>query len=301
MASTDSAHPRVGFVGLGIMGSLMAANLARAGFALTVTTRTAGKAEAWAQEHGATAVATPAEAAAASDILITMVVDGPQVREILLGEHGVASGAAEGLLCVDMSTIAPADARSIGEDLAAQGIGFVDAPVTGSSPKAADGTLTIMAGGSDEDVGRAWPLLQAMGELILHVGPLGHGQTIKLINNAVAASNANTLAQALVVGSATGVDLKALTRIMAAGSGGSAMVALKAAPMLEHDYTTLFKLEHMLKDVRLCIEEGQAAGVPFPAAAATREVLTAAMGRGHADDDFIALLEAVEGLAGRRM
>jgi 3-hydroxyisobutyrate dehydrogenase-like beta-hydroxyacid dehydrogenase len=86
---------------------------------------------------------------------------------------------------------------------------------------------------------------------------------------------------------------------MAAGSGGSAMVALKAAPMREHDYTTLFKLEHMLKDVRLCIEEGQAAGVPFPAAAATREVLTAAMGRGHADDDFIALLEAVEGLAGR--
>jgi 3-hydroxyisobutyrate dehydrogenase len=299
MASTDSAQPRVGFVGLGIMGSLMAANLARAGFALTVSTRTAGKAEAWAQEHGATAVATPAEVAAASDVVITMVVDGPQVREILLGEHGVAAGAAEGLLCVDMSTIAPADARSIAQELTAQGLGFVDAPVTGSSPKAADGTLTIMAGGDDEAVRRAWPLFEAMGELIVHVGPLGHGQTIKLINNAVAATNATTLAQALVVGSATGVDLEALTRIMAAGSGGSAMVALKAAPMREHDYTTLFKLEHMLKDVRLCIEEGQAAGVPFPAAAATREVLTAAMGRGHADDDFIALLEAVEGLAGR--
>jgi 3-hydroxyisobutyrate dehydrogenase-like beta-hydroxyacid dehydrogenase len=299
MTSTDNAPPRVGFVGLGIMGSLMAANLARAGFPLTVATHTPGKAESWPQDHDATAVGTPAEVAAASDLVITMVVDGAQVREVLLGEDGVAAGAGERLLCVDMSTIAPADARSIAADLAASGIGFVDAPVTGSSPKADDGTLTIMVGGEDADVQRAWPLFEAMGETIVHVGALGHGQTIKLINNAVAATNANTLAQALVVGSATGVDLEALTKILAAGSGGSAMVALKAEPMRNHDYSTLFKLEHMLKDVRLCIEEGQAVGVPFPAAAATREVLTAAMGRGHADDDFISLLEAVEGLAGR--
>jgi len=299
MTGTD--HPRVGFIGLGIMGSLMAANLARAGFALTVTTRTPGKAEAWVAEHGGEAVATPAEVASRSDVVITMVVDGAQVSQVLLGENGVAEGAQPGLLCVDMSTIAPADVRRIADELAPRGIGFVDAPVTGSSPKAADGTLTIMAGGADEDVRRAWPLFEAMGELILHVGPLAHGQTIKLINNAVAATNACTLAQALLVGSATGVDLEALTKVMGAGSGGSAMLALKAEPMMRHDYTTLFKLEHMLKDVRLCIEEGQAAGVPFPAAAATREVLTAAMGMGHAEDDFIAMLDALEGFAGRTL
>jgi 3-hydroxyisobutyrate dehydrogenase-like beta-hydroxyacid dehydrogenase len=299
MTGTD--RPRVGFIGLGIMGSLMAANLARAGFALTVTTHTPGKAERWVAEHGGTAVATPAEVARASDIVITMVVDGAQVAGVLLGEDGVASGAAEGLLCVDMSTIAPADARRIAEELQAHGVRFVDAPVTGSSPKAADGTLTIMAGGEEADVRRAWPLFEAMGELIVHVGPLSHGQTIKLINNAVAATNAVTLAQALLVGSATGVDLDALTKIMGAGSGGSAMLALKAQPMIQHDYTTLFKLEHMLKDVRLCLEEGQAAGVPFPAAAAAREVLSAAMGMGHADDDFAALLEPLEGLAGRTL
>jgi 3-hydroxyisobutyrate dehydrogenase-like beta-hydroxyacid dehydrogenase len=136
---------------------------------------------------------------------------------------------------------------------------------------------------------------------VLHVGELGQGQTVKLINNAVAATNASTLAQALIVGRATGVDLDALVAVMRAGSGGSAMLDLKAGPMREHDYTALFKLEHMLKDVRLCLEEGQAAGVPFPSAAATREILTAGMGRGLGDADFAALLEVLEAAAGTRL
>jgi 3-hydroxyisobutyrate dehydrogenase-like beta-hydroxyacid dehydrogenase len=291
----------VGFIGLGIMGSLMAANLARAGFPLTVATRTPGKAEAWAAEHGGNAGATPAEVARDSDAVITMVVDGAQVSEVLLGPDGVIEGAAEGLLCIDMSTIAPGQAREIATQLHERGIGFVDAPVTGSTPKATTGTLTIMAGGSDEDIARAMPLFEAMGETILHVGPLGHGQTIKVISNSVSAANANALAQALIVGRALGIDLDALSEVMRTGSAASTMLTLKGEPMRNHDYTPLFRLEHMLKDVRLCIEEAQAAGVPFPAAAAAREVLTAAMGRGHADDDFAALLEPLEGLAGRRL
>jgi 3-hydroxyisobutyrate dehydrogenase-like beta-hydroxyacid dehydrogenase len=173
--------------------------------------------------------------------------------------------------------------------------------VSGSSPKAEDGTLTIMAGGTEADFARARPLFEVMGELVVHVGELGHGQIVKLINNAVAASNASTLAQALIVGKATGVDLEALERIMGASSGGSTMLGLKAQPMRTHDYSTLFKLEHMLKDVRLCLEEGQAAGVPFPAAANAREVLSAAMGRGLGDADFAAMVEVLEGLAGVRL
>jgi 3-hydroxyisobutyrate dehydrogenase-like beta-hydroxyacid dehydrogenase len=124
---------------------------------------------------------------------------------------------------------------------------------------------------------------------------------LKLINNAVAATNAATVGQALLVAARTGVDLDALERVMAAGAGGSAMLELKAGAMRRHDYTTLFKLDHMLKDVRLCLEEGQAAGVPFPAAAQVREVLTAASGRGHGNDDFAALIEVLEGLAGARL
>jgi 3-hydroxyisobutyrate dehydrogenase len=293
---------RIGFVGLGIMGSRMAANLRRAGYELTVYNRTRERAEAWAAEHGGTVVDTPAEVGAASDIVITMVVDGAQVADVLLGDDGVAAGAAAGTLCVDMSTIAPGDSRRIAAALAERDIGFVDAPVTGSSPKAEDGTLTIMASGAPEHRQRARPLFEVMGELIVEVGDeVGLGEMVKLINNAVAAANAHTLAQALVVGRATGVDLDALTQVMAAGSGGSAMLGLKARPMREHDYTTLFKLEHMLKDVRLCLEEGQAAGVPFPAAAAVREALTAGEGRGLGDADFAAIVEAVEGFAGIRL
>jgi 3-hydroxyisobutyrate dehydrogenase len=291
----------VGFVGLGIMGSRMAASLARAGHPVTVYNRTTAKAEAWVAEHGGRVAATPREAAEGASAVITMVVDGAQVEEVVLGEDGAVHGAAPGTLFVDCSTIAPADVRRIGAALAERGLPFVDAPVSGSSPKAETGTLTIMAGGSEEDFARAKPFFDAMGETILHVGPLGHGQTIKVISNSVSAANANALAQALIVGSALGIDLEALSEVMRTGSAGSAMLSLKGEPMRRHDYAPLFRLEHMLKDVRLCIEEAQAAGVPFPAAAAAREVLTAAMGRGHADDDFAALLEPLEGLAGRRL
>ncbi|MFL5846759.1 MAG: NAD(P)-dependent oxidoreductase [Solirubrobacteraceae bacterium] len=286
---------RVGWIGLGIMGSRMAANLRRAGHELVVHNRTRETAEAWAAEHGADVARTPAEVDA--EIVITMLVDGPQVREALLGEHGAARDAAEGTLFVDMSTIGAEDARALGAEIPR----FVDAPVTGSSPKAADATLTIMAGGEQGDVERAWPLFEAMGKLVVHAGPVGHGQQIKVINNALAAANTTALAQALVVGQATGVDLDALVAVMGAGSGGSAMLDLKAGPMRAHDYTTLFKLEHMLKDVRLCLDSGQAAGVGFPAAAQAREVLSAAMGRDLGDADFAALLEVVEAAAGQRL
>jgi 3-hydroxyisobutyrate dehydrogenase-like beta-hydroxyacid dehydrogenase len=178
---------------------------------------------------------------------------------------------------------------------------MLDAPVTGSSPRAEDGTLTIMAGGTPEDFERARPVLEATGSTVIHAGPLGHGQMVKLINNSVAAINAAVVGQALLVGARAGVDLDALTKVMAAGSGGSTMLELKAGPMREHDYTTLFKLEHMLKDVRLCLEEGQAVGAPFPFAALTREILVAADGLGYGEDDFAALIEALERAAGTRL
>src|SRR5207237_3331258 len=132
-------------------------------------------------------------------------------------------------------------------------------------------------------------------------GVLGDGETIKLINNAVAAVNAMAVGEALLVGRRAGVDLDALEQVMSAGSGGSAMLAIKAGPMRRHDYETLFKLEHMLKDVRLCLDEGQRLGVPFPSAAYVREILTAAMGLGHADDDFAALIEPLQGGAAIRI
>lgn len=292
---------RIGFLGLGIMGSRMAANVAKAGYPLTVWTHTEGKAQRWASEHGATAVGTPAEVAAGSDIVVSIVVDGAQVESVLCGTNGVAEGAAEGLLCVDMSTIAPTETRRIAERLMQRGIRIVDAPVTGSSPRAETGTLTIMVGGELTDFERVKPLLEVMGELIVHVGELGQGEMLKLINNSLGAANAAAVAEALLLADATGVDLDALVAVTQSGSGASAQLAMKSGPMREHDYTTLFKTEHLLKDVRLCLEEAQAAGVPFPTAAHARDLLAATMGRGHGADDYASLIEAAEGLAGRRL
>jgi 3-hydroxyisobutyrate dehydrogenase-like beta-hydroxyacid dehydrogenase len=230
-----------------------------------------------------------------------MVVDGPQVEQVLLGEAGVVESAAPGTLCVDCSTIGPSATRAIAERLAGRGISMVDAPVTGSAPRAQDGTLTIMAGGTGEDFERARRVLDAMGSTVVHCGELGQGQMVKLINNAVAATNAAVLGEALVVGAKARVNLDALVEVMAAGSGASTMLSLKAQPMREHDYTTLFKLAHMLKDVRLCLEEGQAVGAPFPFAAITREILTAANGRGLGEADFAALIEVLEAAAGVKL
>lgn len=291
----------VGFIGLGIMGSRMAASLARAGHEVAVYNRTAEKAQAWVAEHGGRLAATPREAAEGAAAVITMVVDGPQVEQVLLGDEGAAHGAQPGALMIDMSTIAPADSRRIGAALAERDLAFVDAPVSGSSPKAADGTLTIMCGGSQADFARARPFFDAMGETIIHVGALGQGQTVKVISNAVGATNCATLAQALVVGKAAGVDMEGLVAVLGASSAASTMVTLKAGRMLAHDYTPLFRLEHMLKDVGICLSECAAAGVPFPSAALARELYNAAMGRGLADEDFASVLEAAEGLAGIRI
>ncbi len=292
---------RIGFLGLGIMGSRMAARVRRAGFPLTVWTHTPGKAARWAAEHDAVAADTPAEVARASDVVVSMVVDGEQVASVLLGAGGVAETALPGVLCVDMSTVAPADTRRIGAALAERGVRLLDAPVTGSSPRAEAGTLTIMAGGAPEDFARARPLLEAMGRVIVHVGELGQGEMLKLINNALGAANAAALAEALLLARATGLDLDAFEQVVSAGSGASAQLELKAGAMRAHDYTPLFKAAHMLKDVRLCLEEAQAAGVPFPAAAHARDLLTATVGRGHGAEDYAALIEAAEGLAGRRL
>ena len=292
------ASDSVGFVGLGIMGSRQAANLAKAGYELTVFNRTRERAEAWVEEHGGAVAGSPREVAERSDVVITMVVDGPQVEAMILGEDGALAGARDGTLFVDMSTIAPATARSLAERLAAAGHAFVDAPVTGSSPKAEAGTLTIMCGGADADVARARPLFEVMGEKIVHAGAAGQGQAVKVLSQGVTAVNCATLAQAITVARRSGVDLDALLDVMTGGSSDSTMRELKGRPMVDREFPVLFKLEHMLKDVQLCLEESRGAGASFPFAALAGELYSAGVGRGLGQEDFAAVLEVVEGLTG---
>jgi 3-hydroxyisobutyrate dehydrogenase-like beta-hydroxyacid dehydrogenase len=292
---------RVAFLGLGIMGSRMAVHLVRAGHDVTVWTRTPGKAADWTAANGGRAADSPADASQGAEAVISMVVDGSQVEAVLLGPGGAAQAAPSGTLFVDMSTIAPGAALAIGAELERRGHRFIDAPVTGSSPAADGGTLTIMAGGSEADLDAARPLFEAMGRTIVHAGPAGHGQLVKLLNNSVAAANAAAAAQALVAGKALGVDLERLVEVLRAGSGGSAVLELKARPYLEHDYSTLFKTAHMLKDVRYCLDALEAAGASFPAAQDAAELLAAAVEDGRGDEDYAALLEVVEQRAGVRI
>jgi 3-hydroxyisobutyrate dehydrogenase-like beta-hydroxyacid dehydrogenase len=289
------ADRAVGFIGLGIMGSLQAANLAKAGYDLTVYNRTREKAEAWAAEHGGTVAGSPKEVAERSDVVITMVVDGPQVED-MVGQ--ALEGARANTLFIDMSTIAPGTARGLNERLTAAGHRFLDAPVTGSSPKAKAGTLVIMVGGEAGDLERAMPLLEAMGEKIVHCGAAGQGQAVKVIANTITAINAATLAQGLTVARQAGVDLDALLESMEGGSADSTMRALKGRPMIEHDFTPLFKLAHMLKDVQLCLSETRTAGSAFPFAGLAQELYGAGVGRGLGDEDFSAVIRVIEGLNG---
>jgi 3-hydroxyisobutyrate dehydrogenase-like beta-hydroxyacid dehydrogenase len=292
MASSDLG--KVAFFGLGIMGGPMAQNLLKAGFELSVWTHSEGKAERFASEHGAKAAGTPREAAEGADAAITMVVDSPEVEEVLLGDRGAVEGLNEGAICIDMSTIAPHAARSIGKALGERGLLFLEAPVSGSRPKAEDGTLTIMAGGSDEAFERAKPLLDAMGENIVHVGPQGHGQTAKVLTNTMGATHAAVLGEAVTAAKRAELDPDAFLAVAAGSAGASTVLGLKGKPMFEHDFEPLFKLEHMLKDIRHALSEARDLGLDPPVAELVEHLYADAVEDGHGSEDFAAIVTEAE-------
>jgi 3-hydroxyisobutyrate dehydrogenase-like beta-hydroxyacid dehydrogenase len=283
---------RVGFVGLGIMGGPMAENLLRAGFDVAVYTRTREKAERFAAEHGAGAAPTPAEAAEGADAFITMVPDAPEVEQVLFGPDGAAAALPDDALVIDMSTISPTASRAIAERLAPNP--FVEAPVSGSRPRAESGTLTIMGGGSEADFERARPLFDAMGERIVHVGPIGHGQLAKLLTNMMGAVNAAVLAEAVHAARAAGLDKDAFMEVAEGSAGASAMLTLKGPPMFAESFEpALFKLGHMLKDLRHCLEEARALGIEPRLGALAETLYAKAADTGQEDADFAAVYTAV--------
>jgi 3-hydroxyisobutyrate dehydrogenase-like beta-hydroxyacid dehydrogenase len=283
---------RVAFAGLGIMGAPMAANLVRAGLEVAVYTRTHEKAERFAAEHaGARAAATPADAASQADAFVSIVPDAPQVEEVLFGANGAADALPDGALVLEMSTIPPTASKAIAERLAPRP--YVEAPVSGSRPKAEDGTLTIMAGAAPEDFKRARPLFDVLGERIVHVGPVGHGQMAKLLTNTMGAVNAAALAECVRTAKAAGLDRDAFLEVASGSAGASAMVALKGEPMFDERFDpALFKLEHMLKDVRHCIAEARALGVDLELGALAETLYAKAADDGLGEKDFAAVYAA---------
>jgi 2-hydroxy-3-oxopropionate reductase len=256
----------VGFVGLGTMGREMALNLLKAGFAVCAyDVRKEAIDDLVAQ--GATGAQSPADAARDADIVISMLPDTPQVEEIVYGEGGLLSALPRGRLLVDMSTISPVAVRRMHADLKAAGVAFLDAPVSGGPVGAKNASLSIMAGGDKDAFLRAEPYFRAMGTTITHVGEAGAGQTVKLCNQLVCAINLQAICEALALGRASGVDLDQLRNVLLGGSAASWMLDKLGPAMIAGDASPGFRIDLMLKDLRLVQEQALSLSVPLPGTA----------------------------------
>ena len=288
---------RSGFIGLGIMGRSMAMNILRAGFPLAVWNRTPARA-AELLAAGAAWANTPAELAAASDIIITCVSDTPDVQAVVLGEDGALHGLRRGSLLVDMSTISPAATRALATALAAHGAAMLDAPVSGGSEGAAQGTLSIMAGGDAADFARALPVLQTMGQRITYVGDHGAGQTVKLVNQVLVVGNCLAMCEALLLAQASGVDLSRTLEAVSGGAAGSWMLSKRGPQILARDWRPGFMIALQQKDLRLVLEAADQQGAPLPGTALIFQLYRTLEARGLGGDGNHALMKALEALAG---
>ncbi len=288
---------RIGFVGLGTMGGYMAANLRKAGFEVTVWNRTPGKAAALIAA-GAREAASPADVARASDIVCTCVSDTPDVEAVLFGADGVAEGLAAGGLVIDYSTISPSATAEFAARLKAQGIGFVDAPVSGGSEGARLGTLTIMAGGDEADLERARPVLEGTGKTITHFGPAGSGQAVKAVNQVVIAGVYLAVAEGMVLSMKAGLDPQAVVAALGGGVAGSWILANRSAKMVNNDYPLGFRTRLHLKDLGIALELAQSLGVVLPVSALAAQLESGLVARGYGDEDMSNLARPIRQLSG---
>jgi 3-hydroxyisobutyrate dehydrogenase len=288
---------RVGVVGLGIMGSGMANNLLARGHQVSVWNRTATRAEPFAAA-GATVCATAAELAAGNDIVLVCVSDTPDVEAVLFGPNGVAAGAARGSLVVDASTISPDATRLFAERMAGQQVGYLDAPVSGGSEGAIKGTLSIMVGGDAADLERARPVLEAIGATITHVGPVGSGQTCKLVNQVLVVLNMLAVSEALLLAQAGGLDLDATIAAVESGAAGSWMLSHRGPQVLRRDWRPGFTIDLQQKDLRLVLEAADSLGIGLLATASVFQLYRCLQADGLGGEGNHALVKAVERLSG---
>ena len=284
--------PTVSLVGLGLMGRPMGHNLLKAGFPLVVWNRTASRADSLVAA-GARLAASPKEAAAAADVLITIVSDPPALEQVLWGSDEKSGGAfaalKKGAIYIDSSTVSPALARRIAEASTARGIRFLDAPVTGGTWGAEKGELLFMIGGSPDTLEAARPVISSMGKKIFHLGPHGAGQTIKLAMNLLLALEVDAFAESLALVTGAGLAGEKLVEVMQSSMARSGVLDVKAPVMLKGDFLPSFPLRLMHKDLSLALDLGNQLGVPLPATAAAREVYNSVKGSSKDDLDYAAV------------
>jgi 3-hydroxyisobutyrate dehydrogenase len=294
------AGERIGFIGIGIMGEPMARNLLHAGYPLIVHTRTKARAEALLQE-GAKWAETPADLARASDVVITCVTDTPDVQAVLLGDGGVVEAAREGLICIDMSTISPAETKAMGEVLQRQGVSLLDAPISGGQIGAIEGKLSIMVGGGREVVEKVRPILDVMGRTVTYCGPLGAGQTTKLANQVMVIHTIMSIAEGLAFAERAGLDLKTTLQVTTAGAAGSHSLKVLGPKIVAGDLKPAFMVDLQLKDLRLVIEYAEQIGQPLPGVALARQLLSTLQAQDRGRDGTQALIDVLRQLAGRKL
>lgn len=288
----------VGFIGLGTMGREMARNLIEAGHAVTAFD-IVGDAVAAAVAAGAKPAKSPAEAAANADIAITMLPDTPQVEEVIYGEGGLLASPPRGRLIVDMSTISPVAVRRMHADLKAAGTDFIDAPVSGGPIGAKNATLTIMAGGEAAAFARAEPFFRGMGTTITHVGAPGAGQAVKLCNQLICGINIQAVCEAIALGRASGVDLEQMRSVLLGGSAASWMLDKLGPAMIAGDAGAGFRIDLMLKDLRLVQEQAQALSVPLPGTALVTSQYIEARAHGEGGNGNQALFRVYDRMTNR--
>ena len=287
----------IAFIGMVTMGMGMALNILKAGYSLTVHNRTRAR-EAPVVEQGAKAAASPMEAAAGADLVITCVSDTPDVEAVILGEKGVMHGARPGTIVVDMSTISPAVTRTIADTLAQKEIHMIDAPVSGGSEGAQKGTLAIMAGGDEAVFQRALPVLETMGKTITRLGPIGAGQITKAINQTILAATYLGVAEGMVLGMKAGLDAKKVAQAIGGGAAGSWVLENRTANMVDNTYPLGFRVRLHHKDLKIALEAARELGVALPATALVDQLETGLIGRGFGDEDVSALARTIRELSG---
>lgn len=287
----------VAVLGLGTMGGAMAANILGAGLPLTVWNRTPGRATD-ITALGAREAGTPAEAAAAADVVLICVSDTPDVEAVLFGPEGVAEGVRAGALVVDCSTIAPAATRAFAAQLAERGVSMIDAPVSGGSEGAKQGTLTIFVGGEAADLERARPVLEAIGRTITHVGPIGSGQAVKAVNQVILAGAYLGVAEGIVLAMKAGLDVPQVVEALGGGAAQSWVLANRSGRMIENDYPLGFKVALHRKDLGIALELAGELGAELPVAALTAELEERLIAAGHADEDMSALAREIRARSG---
>ncbi len=287
---------RIGFIGLGIMGKPMCANLLKAGYPLTVFSRSAANVDPIVA-LGATAAASPKAVAEASDMVITMLPNSPQVREVVLGAHGVAEGGRPGLILADMSSIAPLASREIAAELALKGIRMVDAPVSGGEPKAVEGTLAVMAGGAQADFDACLPVFKTMAASVVRVGEVGAGNVAKLANQIVVALNICAMSEALVLAAKAGAEPELVYQAIRGGLAGSTVLDAKAPLVMDGKFTPGFRINLHAKDLGNVLETSHALQVSLPLTAQVMEIMQALKADGLGDADHGALIRYWEKLA----